>query len=353
MLLFLLACFFALVMKNKILHEKVKASNVKTKLCNKKSVIDRREYLKYMFFKKIADIVYFMCCLLVIYGDYKTFKLGTQLDTMLKYKHLKEFNCLHTKLRSDACFYVTKGCTYGIFDFQLRNRKQGCFGIGKTGNLYLKKGMEFDPKKINFILSDEIKTDSKCKCIDLKMNFTQFMDNGVFHEYLRILKFIKTNEFGSFNYKEIEYTKEKTRNYVLHKYNSKELFERNEIQYYKQNEVMEDMNDILGNYMYQFGTREDYADAIVKDVLAYLVKKRILKKEVDLQEFPDLLKLIMPFNLVNPVGKYWSRVEQKTVGFDLRKVKGSNLESLFNLSVVDKFLKNGGVYIQNEVVFYQ
>ena len=104
--------------------------------------------------------------------------------------------------------------------------------------------------------------------------------------------------------------------------------------------------------MYLYSSRDEYSDTIVTDLMEYLVNKGILKKPVDLEEFPDLLPLLMPFDLVFLIHKWWNEVEVKRAGFDLRKVKQSDLVELFNMNVVEKYLKDGGVYIVSEIVHY-
>lgn len=354
-------------------------SNTKTNTkTNSKELTEARKRLKILCLWRLLDIFSFIFSVWHIYADYKSCKLEKTFSDMLRLKHLKEFACLHNQLRRDAVFYVSKNCSYGIFDTQLKIHKikYGSFGISNAGILYMRKSLKLDANKVNFFLSDDFdlsdlqknnklakkqndvfvdknKDYSKTKCYRIDLGFSSFADKGVVNEFMKLFEFVKKNKINSFECAEILYKRTKTNKYILHEFESKELFKRIEVEYFKPSKTMKDLRNIMNEIMYRFSTRGEFSDQAVEKVLNYMVKQGILTQKVDLAQFPDLLQIVMPFKLVFDKYDYWSKLEQKTIGFDLRRVKGSNLEALFNINVIEEYLKEGGVYIINEIVTYK
>ena len=76
-----------------------------------------------------------------------------------------------------------------------------------------------------------------------------------------------------------------------------------------------------------------------------------MKYNIDLKEYPDIVQLLMPFDFVfRSFGNNWNIIEKKTLGFDLRNIKKSNLSHLFNIDVVNMYINSGGIYVVNKII---
>ena len=94
-----------------------------------------------------------------------------------------------------------------------------------------------------------------------------------------------------------------------------------------------------------------FSTEAVNIILQYLVKLKVLKYNIDLKEYPDIVQLLMPFDFVfRSFGNNWNIIEKKTLGFDLRNIKKSNLSHLFNIDVVNMYINSGGIYVVNKII---
>ena len=310
---------------------------------------------KLILFTKLNFLKLFSKCILlyVYYNIYLEYNLLCQINSILTYKHYNEVNSLNGIFRRDGIFYVEKKSFYGIFDNKLGKNNKGAFIVSPvTGNLIAKKNLNYEKNKIHFILGGCFPYNPDYSCYYIELNLTEYMNEKVLSNYLTILKLLKTQYISSFNYKEIEYQKTKINSsLIIYEYNNKELFSLIETIYTDNNFIINDLKYQLNVLNKKHTSRLLFSTEAVNIILQYLVKLKVLKYNIDLKEYPDIVQLLMPFDFVfRSFGNNWNIIEKKTLGFDLRNIKKSNLSHLFNIDVVNMYINSGGIYVVNKII---
>ncbi|ORD93540.1 hypothetical protein ECANGB1_2033 [Enterospora canceri] len=295
-------------------------------------------------------LVYYAIVIRNLYEFWTLYCFKRQLDALLEMKKVHEYNCLQGKMRNDMVMFTSKGCCGGIFDHKMRDREVAKFTVTNSGTTKIVGNMDFEKDKINFILTGEIEPNHEYNCAETTLNILQFADKDVIGNYLMIMKFIKEQGFNDLEYDCIRYKMERIGECEYTDFSLGNAFRRVETKYNGENQTMIDLDEMFGTILFSFSERQEYTTKAVDLVLEYLHKKGILRQQVDLLEYPDLLQIIIPFDLAFRKSKRWDLIEQKMFGFDLRDVEKSDLAFLFDLKIVREYLKTGGVYVTSEII---
>ncbi|KAL6122110.1 hypothetical protein NUSPORA_00885 [Nucleospora cyclopteri] len=300
--------------------------------------------------KLISCLLQYLCNVWVFYHEYKYNMFINCLEGLLEQKKEAEFCSLHGKIRKDALFMVEKGCCHGIFDKELGNRNKGVFYVNRNGRLALKNDLKFETGKICFVLSLNWKLDADYEAVRHDLRPIDFINSKIYKIYFDIYEMMKKTEFKEFYYKEVEYKKEEYNNLTIYKFKMKDLFSYIEPIYDTTNAIAVVLKGMLRNMAYKEENKFDFSEKAVETLLKFLEGRRVLKKNVNLEMYPDLIPLITPFDFTRSGGKHWKFKDLVSFGFDLRNVEKSDLKDLFNMEEVNKLIKEGGIYISNILV---
>lgn len=310
---------------------------------------------KLILFTKLNFLKLFSKCILFYeyYNIYLEYNFLFKINNILIDKHYNEVNSLNGVFRYDGIFYVEKNSFYNIFDDKLGKKDKGAFIVSPiTGNLIVKNNLNYEKNKIHFILGGNFPYNPDYNCYYIELNLTEYMNEKILSNYLNIFKLLKVQNISNFNYKEIEYQKIKINSsLILYEYNNKELFLLIETVYTNDNFIINYLKYQLDLLDKKHMSRLLFSTEAVNIILHYLVKLKILKYYIDIKEYPDIVQLLMPFDFVfRSFGNNWNVIEKKTLGFDLRNIKKSNLNHLFNIDIVNMYIYNGGIYIVNKII---
>lgn len=282
------------------------------------------------------------------------------LEEMVARRRIEGFANIISTLRPDACLLVEKGCNYGIFDEVLEeNGLEDESPVGICSSYYrggyrdahspYKIVEPFSDAKLTyFILSPYIRKDPNYKCHHVACPPSMSLDYKMYGLFARIFNDVVKLGLTHLSYKGIVLRKKAHAKYEELYCSIEELGSVQATSYYTRNVLMGKINEILHELLMCDRSSMDksaWCTRAVSMIMDLLVDHGILKSRVSLGVYPELVPLLMPFPILDITSSHWSMVNIVVIGFDLRRVAGSELVSLFNMSLVNELCIDEGVYI--------
>jgi len=118
--------------------------------------------------------------------------------------------------------------------------------------------------------------------------------------------------------------------------------------YHRNNRMMmlvERIVDGLKKKMKSRTSKAEWSTLAVDMLLQMLISERVLRQNVSLVEYPEIVPLLFPFPFFDTGFMSWSSLNLITIGVDVRNIGKSKLARFFNMDVVNRLCRNGGVYV--------
>ena len=260
------------------------------------------------------------------------------------------FKDCESTLNPKFLIVAEKDCNFKIFNKLLGNRKVGIFRKGKSRSFIFDDHLTEEylknkplPKTSNYILlSPYINIDSFPSEQAFYFNFTVETDilgttEKIYRNILTILK-----KSSMFEYKDelMTFKRVKNENFELIEFDLKGSGKYIETNYFKNDEIISK----LTNLKLSTATYSTFLNDTTLKLLRILKEYDIFSNKLDIEEFPDVIPLIFPFQILSHIYKQSKAVQLVTLGFDLRHCLDDKLSFLFNKEQVNKLLSMGGVW---------
>ncbi|KAI5175259.1 hypothetical protein PAEPH01_2128, partial [Pancytospora epiphaga] len=207
-----------------------------------------------------------------------------------------------------------------------------------------------DSKVTYYILSPYIKPNHEytcCHCLDIIKNY---MNATLVNIYFNILNKLMASGRSRYDLEEVHYSVTKYSGMDVYTFDIEELGRIRFTKCFQRNLIMEQVNDITNRLCsmrkYEI-TKAEWSTKAVDMLMEMLLERNILKKEVCLEEYPEIIPLLFPFKFIETADEYWNRVNLVSIGVDLREIEGNELAGFFNIEMVREFCVAGGLYISS------
>lgn len=310
--------------------------------------------LKEIFLQATGTMVLIACVVMEI----KFNIFYDELQFLINKKRAVECSAISSHIRSSVCFVVESGCNYKIFNHLIN-------GTGPVGlYFYEDKNIGVDKPFVRkdftyYILSPYIPKKEGLQCYYYNLKLGNMMSGEILKIFYSIFNKINTylDSFlikafdESFTIDEIYYRRIRKSAYDLYNFKSTEIGEIILTKHKIKPILMEELEMViqrLKNIRKNSVSKSFWTSLAVDMLMQVLMDHRILKGKVDLEEYPDIVPLLFSCPFVDTASQYWGEGNLVSLCIDLRNIKNSEINFLFNLSVVDEFLEEGDFYAITE-----
>lgn len=251
------------------------------------------------------------------------------IEELLDTKRVYEYDYFIESVRSDCCVVIERDCNYKVFNHLFNDTNVLFLYIGKNKQIEYKAHFT-KPEVMHYIFSPNIELPEKSIQLHYEYNFAYALNDHLVEIYIIILNKVFNSGYFSIKRDELEYTMEKSQNYVLYDFALVDLGRYIITKYNTDNYIIHELETIMGNLKSFRQTAKNimvWSTQATEDLINFLIRCKILVQAVDLEEFPDFVPLIFPYPFLYAKNLWFLRYNFCTIGFDFRNVKGSYFEN--------------------------
>lgn len=254
-------------------------------------------------------------------------------------------------LRKNICVVVEKNCCYKVFNKLLRKESVKYIYVNNDSSIEIKKDYTY-PDRMHYLFSPYLDRKEGFQCYYCNYTFYASINDQFIKIFQKIFKNLYDSGYTEFYLEEVAYKIHGFKKFRIYEFCIEEIGNTIFTEYFDKCDILEKLKMRLRKLKRARKSdvsKANWSTMAVDSILELLVEENILRGSVDLQEYPDIIKVITPFPLLEIESYYWVSSNIVNFGFDLRDIRGSELRKLFNMDVVDRLCIDEGIYIVTDV----